>query len=200
MDKQTRATWAIMIALSDAQWHRTTELIEETRISSRTLSKHLDTMTNGQFIEKKSDIINGKHAVLFKAKPDFITYIKLKMLEAKEISTLEPALNRTNDPLRILDLIHFRSQTYFLDLLTQIQQKKNITNEEINLRAEYFLWSTYKQSTSQLIEASCKIIDKIDITQLLINQAKRQRKDPKKVLKQYEKIMEFKKSLQNQES
>jgi DNA-binding transcriptional regulator GbsR (MarR family) len=188
------------MALSDAQWHRNMELIRETKLSSRTLSKHLDELTNGQFIEKKSDIINGKHAVFFKAKPDFITFIKLQMLKAKEISSLEPALNRTNDPLRILDLIHFRSQTYFLDLLTQIQQNKNITSEEINLRAEYFLWSTYRESTSQLIEASCKIIDRIDITQLLINQAKRQRKDPKKVLKQYEKIIEFKRSLQNQQS
>jgi hypothetical protein len=188
------------MALSDAQWHRNMELIRETKLSSRTLGKHLDTLTNGQFIEKKTDVINGKHAVLFKAKPDFITYIKLLMLKAREINSLEPALNRTHDPLRILDLIHFRSQTYFLDLLTQIQQKKNITKEEINLRAEYYLWSTYKESTSQLIEASLKIIDKIDITQLLINQAKRQRKDPKKVLKQYKEIMEFKKSLQNQES
>lgn len=189
-----------MIALSDAKWHRGMELIEETKISSRTLSKHLDIMKNGQFIEKKSDVINGKHAVLFKAKPDFVTYIKTKILEAKEISTLEPALKRTKDPLRILDMIHFRSQVYFLDLLTRIQQKKNITNEEINLRAEYFLWSTYRESTSRLIEASCKIIDEIDITQLLKNQAKRQNRDPKEVLELYEKIKQFKKTLQNQES
>jgi hypothetical protein len=187
------------MVLSDAQWHRNMELIRETKLSSRTLGKHLDTLTNGQFIEKKTDVINGKHAVLFKAKPDFITYIKLLMLKAKEINSLEPALARTKDPLRILDMIHFRNQVYFLDLLTHIQQHKNITDEEIDLRAEYFLWSIFKESTSRLIEASRKIIDQIDVTQCLINQAKRERKDPKKVLKQYEEIMEFKKSLQNQQ-
>jgi hypothetical protein len=202
--KETEAKWAILMALSDAQWHRNMDLIRGTKLSSRTLSKHLDIWTKGQFVEKKSDIINGKHAVLFKAKPDFVTYIKTKMLEAKEISTMEPALSRTKDPLRILDMFHFRSQVYFLDLLTYIQQHKNITHEEIYLRADYFLWSIYKESTLRLIEASRKITDQIDITQLLVNQAKRQRKDPKKVLKLYEEIMEFKKflqkSLQNQES
>lgn len=199
-DKESKALWTIFNALSDAQWHRNMELKEETKLSSRTLTKHLDQMKNLQLIEKKSDVKNGKHSVLFKAKPDLITYIKTIRLQKIEDNSLKPALDRTKDPLRILDLIHFRSQTYFLDLLTQIQQNKNITNEEIYLRAEYFLWSTYKESTSKLIEASCKIIDDININQLLINQAKRQRKDPEKVLKLYEKIRELKKIVENQKT
>jgi hypothetical protein len=176
------------------------ELKEETKLSSRTLTKHLNQLVNIEIIEKKSDIMNGKYSVLFKAKPDLITYMKSKILEAKEISTLEPALNKTKDPLRILELIHLRSQVYFLDLLAEIQRNKNITDEEICLRAEYFLWSNYKESTFRLIEASRKIIDDINITQLLVTQAKRQRKDPREVLKFYEKVQELKKEFQSQES
>lgn len=164
------------------------ELKDKTKLSSRTLDKHLDKMKEHHFIEKKEAVESGKYAVLFKAEPEFTSYIKANMTRQEIANQLEPALNETKDPLVILDAINANSQLYFIELLKRIQQNKNITNEEINFFAELFLWANYKQYTSKLIEASRKIIDDLDINQSLINQAKREIRVSEKTLKIYEKL------------
>jgi len=166
------------------------ELKEKTKLSSRTLAKHLNQMTNLQIIEKKTDVESGKYPVpvLYKATPELTTYIKASITREEVANTLEPALNESKDPLRILEAIHASSQLYFIELLTQIQQNKIVTNEQISFFAECFLWANYKQYTSKLIEASRKIINDLNITQSLINQAKRQTRISETVLKIYEKM------------
>jgi hypothetical protein len=166
------------------------ELKEKTKLSSRTLVKHLNQMVKLRVIEKKTDVESGKypHPVLYKAEPELTTYIKASLSREETANLLEPALNETKDPLILLEAIHVSSQLYFIELLTQIQQNKIVTNEEINFFAECFLWANYKQYTSKLIEASRKIINDLNITQSLINQAKRQIRISETVLKIYEKI------------
>ena len=166
------------------------ELKEKTKLSSRTLTKHLNQMTNIQTIEKKTDVESGKYPipVLYKATPELTTYIKASITREEVANKLELALNESKDPLILLEAIHASSQLYFIELLTQIQQNKNITNEEIYFFGECFLWASYKQYTSKLIEASRKIINDVNITQLLINQAKRQIIVYETILKIYEKM------------
>ena len=166
------------------------DLKEKTKLSSRTLAKHLNQMTNLQIIERKTDVESGKYPypVSYKAEPGLITYVKASITREEVANGLEPALNETKDPLAVLELIHASSQLYFIDLLQRIQQNKNITNEEIYFFAECFLWANYKQYTSKLIEASRKIINDINITQSLINQAKRQIRIWPTILKVYEKL------------
>jgi DNA-binding IclR family transcriptional regulator len=76
--KKKIAQESIFKALSDGQWHQNVELLSTTKLSSPTLHKHLKTMTKNQLIEKKTDIINGKHAVLFKAETYLLSYIEGK--------------------------------------------------------------------------------------------------------------------------
>jgi len=190
IDKAYKAKWSILKTLSDGQWHRNMELKEKTKLSSRTLAKHLNHMTNIQILERKTDVESKKYPVpvLYKATPELTTYIKASITREYFSNNLETCLHESKDPLFLLDTIHIFSQIGFIELLTQIQQNKIVTNEEINFFAECFLWANYKQFTSKLIEASRKIINDVNITQLLINQAKRQITVFQTVLKIYEKI------------
>jgi hypothetical protein len=168
------------------------ELKEKTKLSSRTLDKHLDKMIDLQIIERKKDAESGNYPypVYFKARPELVTYIKATTSRQELADGLEPALLETRDPLRILELIHAGSQVYFIELLTRIQQNRNITNEEIYFFGECFLWTNYKQYMSKLIEASRKIIDDVNIKQCLINQAKREIRVSTKTLEIYERAQE----------
>jgi len=132
-------------------------------------------MTNIQIIERKRDIESRKYPVpvLYRATPELTTYVKARIAREEFASGLEPALNESKDPLLLLDAIHAFSQLGFMDLLTQIQQNNIVTKEQINFFAECFLWANYKQFTHKLIDASRKIINDLNITQLSIDQAKR---------------------------
>lgn len=165
------------------------QLKEKTKLSSRTLAKHLNQMTNLQIIERKTDVESGKYPipVLYKASPKLTIYMKSGISREEIANRMISALNETKDPLIILEEIHASSQECFIELLTAIQQNKIITNEEINFFAEYFLWANYKQYISKLLEASRKIVNNLNITQSLINQAKRQIKTSRILLKIYEK-------------
>lgn len=166
------------------------ELKEKTKLSSRTLAKHLNQMTNIQIIERKTDVESGKYPVpvLYKAAPKLTIYMKSRISEEEIAERMKSALDQTKDPLMVLEEIHDYSQECFIELLAAVQQNKIITNEEINFFAEYFLWANYKQYISKLIEASREIINDLDITQSLINQAKRQIRANKELLKIYEKM------------
>lgn len=188
-DKAYNAKWSILKALSDGQWHRNMELKEKTKLSSRTLAKHLSHMTNLQYIERKTDTKSRKYPipVLYKATPELVTYVKTTISREEISNMFESALDESKDPLTLLEGIHAASQASFIELLTLIQQNKIVTNEQINFYAECFLWADYKQFTFKLIEESRKIVNDLDFTQLLINQAKRQITVFKTVLKIYEK-------------
>lgn len=174
------------------------ELKERTKLSSRTLAKHLDKMTHLQSIEKKIDVESGNYPypVYYKAEPELVTYIKANISRQEIANQLEPALNESKDPLVLLDAIHEISQAYFIELLTRIQENKNITNEEINFFGECFLWTNYKQYTSKLIEASRKITGDVNILQCLINQAEREIRTSEKALEIYHKMEQQKNNTQ----
>jgi len=175
-NKANKAKRKILKALADGKWHRNMELKEKTRLSSRTLTKHLNWMKEHQLIKKKADTESGKYPipVYYKATAALLTYIRASIQRQETIKRLEESLDYSKDPLLILEIIHVSSQLYFLDILRLIQNNENITNEEINFHANCFLWENYKQYTSKLIYASRKIIKTINIDQLESIQTKRQ--------------------------
>jgi DNA-binding HxlR family transcriptional regulator len=175
IDQANKAKWSILKALSDGQWHRNMELKEKTRLSSRTLAKRLNEMTELQIIEKQTDIESKKYPVpvLYKATPTILMYTTARIARDEIANRIEPALDQSKDPLAVLEAIHTSSKLYFLDLLTIIKENKKITDKQIHFYEECFLWTPYKQYTSRLIQASRKIIDDLNIEQSLINQAKR---------------------------
>ena len=164
------------------------ELEEKTRLSSRTLAKHLTEMTDSRIIERMRDIRSGKYPVpiLYKAVPEVADYVRTLILQEEAANHLVLALDETKDPLAILDAIHATSQIFFLDIINEIQQDKNISEEKINIFADTFILRPYREYTLKLIKASQKMIDEFNVNQLLINQAKRQIEVSKTCLEIYE--------------
>jgi DNA-binding HxlR family transcriptional regulator len=62
----------ILSILSDGEWHRHKEILEKTRLSPTTLSKHLKDLTKG-IVEKKLDLESKEYPypVLYRLKPKF---------------------------------------------------------------------------------------------------------------------------------
>jgi DNA-binding HxlR family transcriptional regulator len=62
----------ILKVLQDGQWHRYNKIKEATGLSSATLSKHLEELTNG-IVEKKLDLESKQYPypVLYRLKPKF---------------------------------------------------------------------------------------------------------------------------------
>jgi DNA-binding HxlR family transcriptional regulator len=72
----------IFKALSDGQWHRNMEIHEKTKISSRTLTKHLDRMAKTKIMEKKIDKESGKYPypVLYRLNPKEAEFVQCDMI------------------------------------------------------------------------------------------------------------------------
>ncbi len=189
-DKANKARWAIFLSLSDGQWHRNMELREKTNLSSRTLAKHLTQMLKLRIIEKKKDTESGEYPfpVFYKTVPTLETYINACIERTILSKKLEPALLHAKDPLVVLDAIHISSQTYFTELISLMKENKKLSDEAIYFFGECFLWENYKRYTLELIKASQKIVDEINMHEAYVNQAKRFVRVYSKLIKAYEKM------------
>ena len=184
----------ILIALSDGQWHRNMELKEKTKLTARTLSKHLDELEEElHWIEKKTDTESGKypHPVLYKANPTTIKYTKFVMLIHEYADKIETTLKETRDPFLMLDDFHMLNQLAFTLILIAIQTDKYMTWKQIDYATSLFLFSPYEIYTQNLITAITEAIHlgaRFDVKQLLASQAKRQRLIPEEIIKPYEEL------------
>jgi hypothetical protein len=183
--KEYFARRAIFEALYDGQWHRNMELKEKTKLSSRTLTKHLEQLIKSCLVERKTDSESGKYPVpvLYRAEPELLAYMKSSLLKEDFAKNVNEMLKETNDPLMILEVIHDYSQLTFLHILEQIKRKKDISDEEIEFLEEVFLWSNYKSFTFELVEATRRIAESLDVSQLLVAQAKRVKKTAEETIR-----------------
>jgi DNA-binding MarR family transcriptional regulator len=190
MKKAYFARRAIFKALYDGQWHRNMELREKTKLSSRTLTKHLDRLIKSCLVERKTDNESGKYPipVLYRAESELLAYMKSSLLREDFAENVNAMLKETNDPLKILEIIHDYSQLAFLHILEQMKRKKDISDEEIEFLEEIFLWSNYKSFTFELVEATRRIAESLDINQLLVAQAKRVRMTVEETLRKYKEM------------
>lgn len=190
IDKAQKAKWAILEALADGNWHRNKDLKEKTKLSSRTLAKHLERMVKIPVIERKEDNESGKYPipVLYRIISPLDTYVRSNILRTLFADQIETILDETKDPLFILDTIHALSQEGFVELLRRIQQSENISNEELYFFGECFLWANYKIFIARLMGASRKLKNELNIHQLLTKQAERQIWIYTKLLQSYKKM------------
>jgi hypothetical protein len=186
-EKAYYAERSIFKALSDGQWHRNMELKETTKLSSRTLDKHLDKMIKLQMIEKKKDVESGKYPVpvFFKATPELTEYIRTTLFVEESRQRIEPALMETKDPLMVLEVIHHGSQLGLIKILTELKNRKNMTYSELYYLEELFMVMPYNFFVHSLLEASRKILDEVDFDQLILRQIKRQKEIAEMLFKQF---------------
>jgi DNA-binding HxlR family transcriptional regulator len=149
----------ILFALLDGQWHRNMELIEKTKLTPRTLSKHLRKLERQlQWIQRKEDTESGAypHPVLYKAKDITIKYTKVLKTTYDYADNMETMLKQTKDPFPILDEILSISKEHFIMILAGIQYNKQMPWKDIDYMTSLLLHSTFKCYTTALIEATTK--------------------------------------------
>ena len=194
IEKAEKAKWAILEALADGDWHQNKDIREKTELSSRTLDKHLKRLVKIPVVERKEDVESGKYPVpvLYRIISPFDTYVKTKLSRELFADHIEEMLDEAKDPLLILDAIHGLSQAGFVQLLEEIQDGDEITNNELYFFGECFLWGYYKIVIARLMGESRKMKNELNVLQLLIKQAERQIEIHTKTLQIY-KEMEKKK-------
>src|SRR5512139_1848786 len=120
----------ILIALADGQWHRNKELKEKTKLTARTLSKHLDELEKKlNWILRMQDRDSGEYPypVLYKSvNPKFGRFIQLVYENANDI---EMQLKETKDPIQVLDDLHKINLYYFAMLLKMVQEDKSFDKD-----------------------------------------------------------------------
>jgi len=184
----------ILMALLDGQWHRNMELKEKTKLTARTLSKHLDELEEElHWIEKKKDTESGKYPypVLYKANPTTIKHTKFVMSIHEYADNIETTLKETKDPFLMLDNFHMLNQLTFTLILMAVQSNKYMTWKQIDYATSFFLFSPYEIYTQNLVTAITKAIQsgaRFDVKQLLVSQAKRRRVIPEEIIKPYDEL------------
>ena len=162
----------ILIALSDGQWHRNKELKDKTKLTPRTLSKHLNELEKElHWIERREDTESGEypHPVLYKATHSIAScgrYIKTIIDNADEIET---DLTETKDPLQLLKEFHEINLYYFTLILEKIQESKSKNLKELDSIMKFVYYSPYEIYTKQIITAFTKAVqfgERFDINQL----------------------------------
>ena len=186
-EKVFYAQRSIFRVLSDGQWHRNMEIKEKTKLSSRTLAKHLNKLTQLYLIERKQDVESGEYPVpvFYKAIAELLTYIRGSILRDNFSDNVDQMLKETKDPLMILEAIHEFSQLGFMTIMENIRKDKKIANQVLDFYENMILFTNYRSFMFELIEATRKVIDDIDFDKLLAAQAKRQKEASETALKHF---------------
>lgn len=164
---QETARNKILTILSDGKWHRIKDLRKA--VSSRTLydGRFLDTFE--RFIEKREDKENGKYAVFYRANPTLMSAFFQMDLTNAEWKDIEEQFLTSKDLSFALEQLNIINNLNIVMTLTNIKSKNfAVRNPEIvKLFFETFVFSPYEILVSRLVNASRKIINDIDLNQVM---------------------------------
>lgn len=163
----------ILKVLFDGQSHQNKELKHSTKLSYNSLNKNLKKMTEIGVIEKSKGVKNGKYAVFYKTSEELFYMTAINMW--KEIQDeINKNLELKKDPLLILEEIHLNNEEFFLQLLSQIQNKKTDT-VKIKYLTEVMILQNYRYLVNELIRKTLQMRNEINIEKLIDLQYKRQK-------------------------
>jgi hypothetical protein len=185
--KEYHAQRSIFKVLFDKEWHQTIDLKATTKLSSATLAKHLKQMTKTGIIERKEDAESRKYPipVFYKASKELIEYLLSCEIRDEFSKSIDQMVSETKDPIYILEMIDLHNQFWFMQILKERQERKNMKAYEIAWLEKIFLFESYEIMISRLIEATDKIIDQIDFDQLLLVQAARMKESSETLIKKF---------------
>ena len=166
-DKRIESSKSILKVLSDEEWHKYGELLEKTKISSRTLTKRLDDLQDRKLIQKEEREPRKRYpSAYYKAEPELVTATKATILTEELSEDIEPALIEIKNPMVILELINLQNSLSLTSNLIEELKGNNISESKLYFLLELFVWEPYKALTWKLIEAIKKNRDIIDIEQI----------------------------------
>jgi DNA-binding HxlR family transcriptional regulator len=146
----------VLLALIDGQWHRNKELKEKTKLTARTLSKHLNELEKEfRWIERKEDTESGEypHPVLYRATDSAVSWTHYMKLVFDNADDIEADLKKAKDPLRILEELHEVNEYYFTLLLETIQEEKTASLKWLDSFMSFIFYSPYEIYTKEIVRA-----------------------------------------------
>lgn len=170
IDKSQKSLMLILRVLSDGKQHQNKEIKKLTGLNDPTLAKYLNRLKEIKAIEKTVDIESGKYPypVYYKAKDNFLAQIKILIITEQEKQEIEKIIrDPKKTPLDVLDQINTKNNSLLLLALKNYKENKNASEDIINFVLEIAVWNPYKILTSYLIESSKKIIEEIDVDELI---------------------------------
>ena len=158
---------SIIQVLNDGQQHQYGEILKKTKLSRPILAKHIKELLKNHLIEKKEGEQDFR-TVYYKATPRLMLALEIRSTTEQEKHNIERIiLNPKKTTLDVLDQLSTKINDNILLTLKLIKENKDISPESLDLILALFVWQPYKVLTSFLIEKSKKIIDKIDVENLI---------------------------------
>jgi DNA-binding HxlR family transcriptional regulator len=102
MEKMQSAALVILKSLIDNQWHQYRELLEKTKLSSATLSRHLKSLEHSGIVEKNLDTQSGAYPypVSYRLNPQYQIFDELLNLDSRsKIKTTEERIGAASKAL-----------------------------------------------------------------------------------------------------
>lgn len=161
--KMIESSKAILKVLSDEKWHKYSELLEKTKLSSRTLTKRLDNLLEGKLIQKEK---REYPSAYFKAEPEAIDLINATSSKEELLSNMEGVLLEVKNPIFLLELINiYNTLSISYDLIEELQNNK-ISDERLYFLMEIWVWEPFRELSWKLLEVSKKHRDIIDVKKI----------------------------------
>jgi len=166
MEKTLKARAKILEVLFDGKWHQIKDLKVYTKVSPRTLYKHLNALE--AFIETKEDATTYPYQVYHRASPTLLSLmIESKLIEATTNSIIAD-LSNTKDLALILKFINMLTNSQILTVLETIKKSnlKFSDTEQISFLMRSFVLTHFEYLMAGLVKATSKIIDDVDFEQV----------------------------------
>ncbi|MGD0029480.1 MAG: winged helix-turn-helix domain-containing protein [Candidatus Bathyarchaeia archaeon] len=158
--------WKILHVIRDGEWHQYKDIKKETDLSPPILAKHLKELR--RFIEKKEGEEDNRETY-YKANSALMSAFFQMDLTNAEWEDIEEQFLKSKDLSFALEQLNTATNLNIIMALTNIKSKNfDIGNPEVvQLFFETFVFSPYEILVSKLVEASKKIIDDIDLNQVM---------------------------------
>jgi len=166
MEKTLKARSKILEVLSDGQWHQTKDLKVYTKVSPRTLYKHLEALE--AYIEKEKDETTYPHRVYYRANQVLLSLMAEAELTEAFIKDVIANLSSTKDLTSILKFINTKINMGILLVLETIKKSGlDVANvEQISFLMRSFVLTPFEYAMAGIVKATTKIIDDIDFEQV----------------------------------
>lgn len=152
----------ILKVLIDNDWHEYKEIRDRAKISNVTLSEHLRQLK--PLLKRKEDKITYPHRVSYKINKWFAMELARGLTIGLAWKEIEERFLKTKDFWVALEQINAINNVFLLTVLGGLKENKDLRGdpEIIHLLLETFVWESFESLTWNLMEASEKVIDKVD--------------------------------------
>jgi DNA-binding Lrp family transcriptional regulator len=166
----------ILSILSDGKWHRHREILEKTKLSPTTLSKHLKELEKG-IVQKRIDLQSGEYPypVYYRLNQSLAIIRGFKRFTRPCLFTLENRLSR-------LDLYVYQKfmGERLLQYLIEFSENPKKQEELFNQAVEYFVLEDFREWIQALKETVRKLKkENVNITEILKEELTRYKEETK---------------------